>query len=238
MTGQTSPEKPVPEKQVGRSRADASSEQHKQGGGPDHKPDPEAGKKTDLRCELKQRFLDALAAGASVRSSTEALGLKPDAPYRWREEDTDFALRWRHAEEAGTDLIEDEAYRRAVKGVEKPVYRGGEVVGHVADYELEMALLQAGLAQAEINKMEAQHPSVFVAGWRPFIGWVCGLALAWHFLGFDIANWLRIAFFPETPAPPALNGTETLVTVLLSMLGLGGLRTVEKLKGVGRDNWK
>ncbi len=106
------------------------------------------------------------------------------------------------------------------------------------DHELEMALLQAGLAQAEINKMEAQHPSVFVAGWRPFIGWVCGLALAWHFLGFDIANWLRIVFFPETPPPPALNGTETLVTVLLSMLGLGGLRTVEKLKGVGRDSWK
>lgn len=106
------------------------------------------------------------------------------------------------------------------------------------DHELEMALLQAGLAQAEINKMEAQHPSVFVAGWRPFIGWVCGLALAWHFLGFDIANWLRLAFFPDMPAPPALNGTETLVTVLLSMLGLGGLRTVEKLKGVSRDGWK
>ncbi len=105
------------------------------------------------------------------------------------------------------------------------------------DHELEMALLQAGLAQAQINKVEAQHPSVFVAGWRPFIGWVCGLALAWHFMGFDIANWLRLAFFPDMPAPPALNGTETLVTVLLSMLGLGGLRTVEKLKGVSRDGW-
>ena len=106
------------------------------------------------------------------------------------------------------------------------------------DHELEMALLQAGLAQAEINKTEAQHPSVFVAGWRPFIGWICGLALGWHFLGYDIANWLRLALFPEAPTPPALNGTETLVTVLLSMLGLGGLRTVEKLKGVSRDGWK
>lgn len=106
------------------------------------------------------------------------------------------------------------------------------------DHELEMALLNAGLAQAEINKIEAQHASVFVAGWRPFIGWVCGLALAWHFLGYDLANWIRLAFFPKTPAPPALNGTETLVTVLLSMLGLGGLRTVEKLKGVSREEWK
>ena len=106
------------------------------------------------------------------------------------------------------------------------------------DHELEMALLNAGLAQAEINKIEAQHASVFVAGWRPFVGWVCGLALAWHFLGYDVANWLRLAFFPDTPAPPALNGTETLVTVLLSMLGLGGLRTVEKLKGVSREEWK
>lgn len=106
------------------------------------------------------------------------------------------------------------------------------------DHELEMALLNAGLAQAEINKTEARHASVFVAGWRPFIGWICGLALAWHFMGHDIVNWLRLAFFPETPAPPALNGTETLVTVLFSMLGLGGLRTVEKLKGVSREEWK
>lgn len=106
------------------------------------------------------------------------------------------------------------------------------------NHELEMELLRAGLAQVEVNKAEAQHPSVFVAGWRPFIGWVCGLALAWHFIGFDLMNWLRLAFFPDVPTPPALNGTETLVTVLLSMLGLGGLRTVEKLKGVSRDSWK
>lgn len=103
------------------------------------------------------------------------------------------------------------------------------------NHELEMELLRAGLAQAEVNKAEAQHSSVFVAGWRPFVGWVCGVALAWHFIGFDMANWLRLAFAPHMPMPPALNGTETLVTVLMSMLGLGGLRTFEKLKGVSRD---
>jgi len=104
-------------------------------------------------------------------------------------------------------------------------------------HALEMEILRTGMAQMEVNKAEDQHPSVFVAGWRPFIGWVCGLALAWHFMGADLMNWLRLAFFPAMPEPPQLAGTETLVTVLLSMLGLGGLRTVEKLKGVSRDKW-
>ncbi len=161
--------------------------------------------------EQKQVFINALSAGNSVRTAADAAGVTFDKPYEWREADPEFAERWQFAEEAGTDLIEEEAYRRAVKGVEKPIYRGGEVVGHVADYSDSMLM---------------------------FIGWVCGLALAWHFLGYDLANWLRLAFFPETPAPPALNGTETLVTVLFSMLGLGGLRTVEKLKGVSREKWK
>jgi len=104
-------------------------------------------------------------------------------------------------------------------------------------HALEMEILRTGMAQMEVNKAEAQHPSVFVAGWRPFIGWVCGLALAWHFMGADLLGWLRLAFFPDMPAPPALAGTETLITVLMAMLGLGGLRTVEKLKGVSRDKW-
>lgn len=102
-------------------------------------------------------------------------------------------------------------------------------------HELEMEILRTGMGQMEINKTEAQHPSVFVAGWRPFIGWVCGVALFWHFMGADLLGWARVAFFPDMPAPPVLGGSETLVTVLLSMLGLGGLRTVEKIKGVSRE---
>ena len=88
---------------------------------------------------------------------------------------------------------------------------------------------QPHLAQVALNKVEAQHRSVFVAGWRPFIGWVCGFALAWHFMLFDIAVWISGIF--EGPQPPELNGTETLITVVLSLLGLGGMRTVEKLTG-------
>lgn len=106
------------------------------------------------------------------------------------------------------------------------------------NHELEMAVLKSGLGQMQINKAEAQHPSLFVAGWRPAVGWVCAAALGWQFIGVDIFNWLRLAFFPDVPAPPVLNGADTLVTVLLSMLGLGGLRTVEKLKGVSRDKWR
>jgi len=88
---------------------------------------------------------------------------------------------------------------------------------------------QPHLAQVALNKVEASHRSVFVAGWRPFIGWVCGFALAWHFMFYDIAAWLATVF--EGPQPPALNGTETLITVVLSLLGLGGMRTFEKLAG-------
>jgi hypothetical protein len=103
------------------------------------------------------------------------------------------------------------------------------------EHALQIEVLKAGLGQMEINKVEAAHKSIFVAGWRPFIGWVCGFALAWHFILYDIAQWMQLSFFPDSPQLPALNGTETLITVLLSMLGLGGLRTFEKIKGVARD---
>ena len=79
--------------------------------------------------------------------------------------------------------------------------------------------------QLEINKAEATHKSIFVAGWRPFIGWVCGVALAYNFVIRDLFIW---AMKPEV-VPPALQ-MEHLMTVLLGMLGLGGLRTYEKIK--------
>jgi|TARA_Y100000287_G_scaffold116981_1_gene93970 hypothetical protein len=78
--------------------------------------------------------------------------------------------------------------------------------------------------QTKINEVEAQHRSMFVAGWRPFIGWICGLAFAYHFVAFPIVR----TIYPEVEFP-VLN-TEPLFTVLMGMLGLGGLRTFEKLK--------
>ena len=100
-------------------------------------------------------------------------------------------------------------------------------------HELETALHSANLAQLEVNKAEAAHKNAFVAGWRPFVGWVCGVALAYHFI---LAPLLQFGF--------ALAGMDQelpefefsqLSTVLMGMLGLGGLRTFEKMKGGSRD---
>jgi hypothetical protein len=84
--------------------------------------------------------------------------------------------------------------------------------------------------QIDINKAEASNPSVFVSGWRPFIGWVCGAACAWNWIGLPVAKMaLTIAGHPLDLAPANL--TEML-PVLMGMLGLGGLRTIEKMNGV------
>ncbi|WP_417463207.1 3TM-type holin [Kordiimonas sp.] len=102
------------------------------------------------------------------------------------------------------------------------------------EHEVTMAVLGSGLSQMQVNKQEAAHRSVFVAGWRPAVGWVCAASLAWHFVLYDLAAWVQLAFFADTPPLPALSGTGELVTVLFSMLGLGGLRSFEKLKGLSR----
>jgi len=82
------------------------------------------------------------------------------------------------------------------------------------------------VGQLEINKVEAASKSLFVAGWRPFIGWVCGLGLAYNII---LSPFLDIWF-----TMPNVN-TEALYPVLMGMLGIGGMRTVEKLKGVSRE---
>jgi len=92
---------------------------------------------------------------------------------------------------------------------------------------------QPQLAQVELNRIEAAHRSIFVAGWRPFIGWVCGSALAYHFILRDLLVW-GMAVAGSAAEPPPDLAIDSLMTVLLSLLGLGGLRTVEKLSGRAR----
>ena len=87
--------------------------------------------------------------------------------------------------------------------------------------------------QAEINKIEAGHRSIFVAGARPFIMWICGGALAWHFIIHDFLVWFTSVAFPEVTVPP-LVGTESLISILMALLGLAGYRTVEKLGKVAK----
>jgi len=97
---------------------------------------------------------------------------------------------------------------------------------------------QAGqLAQIEVNKTEAEHASVFVAGWRPFVGWTCGLAFAWAFLCAPVSAFLLVAlgYPPETLdalPEPDLSG---MMPVLMGMLGLGAMRSWEKKQGVARE---
>jgi hypothetical protein len=83
--------------------------------------------------------------------------------------------------------------------------------------------------QIEVNKAEASHRSPLVAGWRPFIGWVCGIALAWHFVLSPVIIFLAAWFNVVLPALPVFD-MGSLMTVLMGMLGLGGLRTFEKQK--------
>lgn len=90
--------------------------------------------------------------------------------------------------------------------------------------------LQMMVSQMDINKEEAKSPSMFVSGWRPFIGWVCGAACAWNWLGLKVALFAAAYFGKELHLAPADIGE--MMPVLLGMLGLGGLRTMEKIQGV------
>jgi len=93
-------------------------------------------------------------------------------------------------------------------------------------------LAQIDLAQLEINKNEAAHRSLFVAGWRPFVGWSCGLALAYTYLIEPVATFIMAQTGHLIDLPSV--DLSTMMPVLLGMLGLGGLRTFEKFKKVSR----
>lgn len=97
--------------------------------------------------------------------------------------------------------------------------QSGELAKLAAETEL-------AKGQLEINKVEAASPNLFVSGWRPGVGWVCSLALVYQFF-------LRPALVTfGKPAPDLPMGD--LITILLGLLGLGTLRTVEKVKGVAK----
>lgn len=91
------------------------------------------------------------------------------------------------------------------------------------------AELQAALAQIEVNKAEATSPGIFASGWRPFIGWTCGVALSVQFVVGPLAGWGAAMVGHELPPLPSLDAV--LWELLFGMLGLGALRTVEKVKG-------
>lgn len=84
--------------------------------------------------------------------------------------------------------------------------------------------------QLDTNKVEAGSASTFVSGWRPFIGWICGAACAWNWIGISIATViLRFAHIDIGISPANVSD---MLPILMGMLGLGALRTVEKINGV------
>ena len=91
-----------------------------------------------------------------------------------------------------------------------------------------VALLQG---QMEINKVEAASPNVFTSGWRPAIGWVCGLAMAYTYIGYPLLLWATAIWWPGIK-PPILVTDGVMTELLCVLLGMSGLRSFEKTRGV------
>ena len=89
------------------------------------------------------------------------------------------------------------------------------------------------MAQVDVNKQEAAHKSLFVAGWRPAIGWICGLGMLSNFIIVPMTNF--VLALTGSPVVVPLIELETMMPVLLGMLGLGGMRSYEKAKGIARE---
>ena len=109
--------------------------------------------------------------------------------------------------------------------------------GDLARLDAQVKLL---LGQLEVNKAEAQHKSVFVAGWRPFIGWVGGCSLAYQFILYPLLLWLWSVLevksvIPAGVTPPPVLETSALYTVITGMLGIGAMRSFDKRNGTQTD---
>lgn len=116
---------------------------------------------------------------------------------------------------------------------------GGQVIARiwpdpVDQAKAQLALLELAqrgdLAQIEVNKAEASNSSAFTSGWRPAIGWICGAGCAWNWIGLPVASFvLAAAGHPVTMSPADLS---EMLPLLFGMLGMSGLRSFDKVKGV------
>ena len=108
-----------------------------------------------------------------------------------------------------------------------------KVAGHVDKFTLDkeekaQLIQEINKAQIEVNKVEAGSSSLFVSGWRPFIGWTCGVALCYHFILQPFLMFVLLSAGKPMELP--VFQMDTLTTILMGLLGLGGLRTYEKVK--------
>jgi hypothetical protein len=109
----------------------------------------------------------------------------------------------------------------------------------------DLAKLQAHVqlmtGQMQVNAKEAEHKSIFVAGWRPFIGWVGGFSLGYQFIFYPLLLWVWsiVSIFVEIPQgvgpPPVLDGNE-LYSIVLGMLGIGAMRSYDKKNGTATSS--
>ena len=103
-------------------------------------------------------------------------------------------------------------------------------------HELKSQIVSLDLAQAQTNLEQAKHPSIFVGGARPAIMWICAFGLGWQFVFQPVAVW-GIAVSGIDVVLPIIE-TEGLLSLTLALLGLGGMRSFEKSKGIQRNNMK
>ncbi len=133
-------------------------------------------------------------------------------------------------------------FSSGAKSLSDPIEAIGNVLDKVtttkeekmnAQRMLEALRAKPGELQVELNKLESQHRSRFVSGWRPFIGWICGLALGYNFIFRELIIWGMLWYDKAliSNLPPALQ-MEHLMTILMGMLGLGAYRSFEKNKGL------
>lgn len=99
-------------------------------------------------------------------------------------------------------------------------------------HEVEMSLVNLDLAQMDVNKEEAKNPSIFVSGWRPAVGWVCVIALAFNYIISPLGNWAAAIWMPEVTLPSL--DIQELMTLLFGLLGMGTLRSYDKKQGTAR----
>ena len=112
-----------------------------------------------------------------------------------------------------------------------------ELEGRKLDLEQARIDQATDLAQVEVNKIEAGSSNLFVSGWRPAVGWVGVLGLAYQFLGYPLMQWIwafgqGVDLIPKGLAPPPDLQTDQLMVLLSGLLGFGGMRSFEKSKGV------
>jgi hypothetical protein len=118
-------------------------------------------------------------------------------------------------------------------GVAKPIEAVGNVLDKLftSDEEkldkkiiLERLKQHPAELQVELNKIEASHRTIFVAGWRPFIGWICGIGLGFVIIINPLLGWFATRSTPQVPE-------KLIFDLIIALLGLGTLRTFEKIKG-------